>query len=246
MSKPTKSFDFKLMSGYHVGMMLMIPVGFILPSKYIISAAASLILILSLIALIHKNRSGWHWIKPDIKGIGMGIFSIVSGGVLIFVISNSFGGIQGPITSFICAGVGIIYFNFMAALNFADRTSEDHQNRLQINPINQRVEKKDNYTLLRNGFRVFFYLSWFAGMYLFYSSTQYTNSYSKEKTTEKKVEVSSHGKTYYVNKTDQDHIRMKSVIIIPLFVVSILFPLFMKSKYGVDLLKVTTEKASSS
>lgn len=68
-------------------------------------------------------------------------------------------------------------------------------------------------------------------------------SYSKEQTKLKSTEIESHGKKYYVNEADENLITQKAMVIIPIFISAIIFPLFMKLKYGVNLLNKDENKA---
>lgn len=238
MNKQKLSFDYKLMVGYHIFMMILFPIGFFIPNIKVYSIAGLLLVALSIVSIIYKISKGWHWIKPDIKGIGKALFSVVTGAILFFVVTNSFGR-NGLVAPWVSALVGITYYNLLSGLNLADRNKEAFLKRIENEqPKKQRVSNKpEKYKKLRIAFRIYFIVSWFAFMYWMYSSSQYTKTWSKNKTELKSVEIESHGITYYVNKEDKDMMAIKSFIIIPLFVSSILFLLLLKYKFGIDLLK---------
>ena len=226
------------MMGYHIFMMILFPIGFFLPNIKVYSIAGILLVTLSIVSIVYKISKGWHWIKPEMKGIGKALFSIVIGAVFIYVTANSFGwnGISAP---WISSVVGITYFNLLSGLNLADRNKEVFLARIKNEqPKQQQASNKpEKYKKLKIAFRIYFMIAWFAFMYWMYSSSQYTKTWSEHKTELKSVEIESHGITYYVNKEDKDIMTIKSFIIIPLFVSSILFPLFLKYKYGIDLNK---------
>lgn len=239
MDKQIKSFDFKLMMSYHISMMVLFPLGFFIPNDLVFIIAGALLVSLTIASIIYKRNKGWNWVKPELKGIGIGLFSVVAGIALIFVATNNFGGFNGPIAPWVCAGVGITYFNLLSGLNLADKTKEEFLTRLNTSQNNQPEKSAvpEKFKKLKIAFKLFFFISWFAGLYLFYSHSQYTNTYSKEKTELKTIEVESHGQTYYVNKGEKASITKKSIFIIPMFVLSVIFPLLMKFGFGIDLMK---------
>ncbi len=239
MDKQKKSFDFKLMMGYHISMMVLFPLGFFIPNHLVFIIAGALLVSLTIVSIIYKKNKGWNWVKPELKGVGMGLFSVVAGIALIFVATNSFGGFNRLIAPWICAGVGITYFNLLTGLNLVDKTKEEFLTRLNNTQNNQseKSAKLEKFKRLKIAFKLFFFISWFAGLYLFYSHNQYTSTYSKEKTELKTIEVESHGQTYYVNKDEKASITKKSILIIPIFVFSIIFPFIMKFGFGIDLMK---------
>jgi hypothetical protein len=238
MDKLKKSFDFKLMMGYHISMMVLFPLGFFIPKDLIFVVAGALLVLLTVVSIIYKKNNGWNWVKPELKGIGMGLLSIVAGIALLFVATNSFGELNGPIIPWVCAVVGITYFNFLTGLNLADKTKEEFLTRVYNTQNNQseKSSESEKFKKLKLAFKLFFFISWFAGLYLFYSHSQYTSTYSNEKTKLKTIEVESHGQTYYVNKDEKASITKKSILIIPIFVLSIISPLIMKFLFGIELM----------
>jgi len=244
------SLDFKLIAAFMFVSMLLSMLSFmgliyfrLLLSPALFFGVVFLIaVVFSLISARHKRKHGWSWHRPSAQGLGMAGGSLLGGAVMIFLNANLFDFdyleyISG-LTALFAAIIGVMsLFGVMVGLNLADLTQKQFLIRTgQIDP-EVNVKEPDKFKPLTQAFKIYFFVTWLSAAYLVYSIAQYEREKSPKPTETQTVMIEDDGDKYYVTENGRKAITTKKAIIIPMFLLAIIFPLFIKARYKIDLLE---------
>lgn len=217
----------KLLVAYTLPAILLTPVVFLFGAHIVYMICLPLLLVLSIVSALRKRKAGWQWIKPNSKGIGIAVLSLFLTTVMLFVMHSNFGRLFHSVA---CAFLGMGYFNILIGLNLADKSKDEFNERVRYNgeTASDQATTSERTTLNQKIFRVFFFMVWLLGMYLFYSYGQFQQTYSTTMTVEKTkaVQPQNTGSIYYVNEAEHKAMKIKAYIIIPHFCTGHHFPYF--------------------
>lgn len=219
------SLDMRLMSGYHISMMVMMAAGGSLTVRQELTFAVAIAALIVLVSRNNRKKKHWRW--PGVKPLD--VLYAVCGAVLISFLLYSatplFPPNNGHVVPWYLAGLGLGLFGILQSLNvvyaaeaeFASNCMTIDQYGRELEPMREPsslVERHEaNWKRIAKAvYKVVFILVWVCSVASFYFfGTAFKNG-SPEPTTTQTEPVQDHGKTVYVTPTEKERVHALQLV----------------------------------
>ncbi|MBY0567447.1 MAG: hypothetical protein K2P70_09055 [Hyphomonadaceae bacterium] len=217
------STDFKLMMGFHGGMMILMIIGGGLGVAAELVIAGALMSIAIVISALRKRAAHWRWPGIGIKEIANASFMAAATALFAFALTPLASPTSPDMLPWFLAIAGIGVFNTANALKLVTLSEEEFLTQCgeppaPASPLETKPSEDGWKRTLRTAYGVVFMLVWIAGVASFYFFGVGMRDGSSSPTATHTEPLTNHGHTVYVSLADKqliDALQLSMFVGIP-------------------------------
>lgn len=228
------SFDYKLMFGYHISMMVLFALGELLSALTKVAIAGVILFVLIVLSIHHRWTSGWRWPGVQFSHILSALISLVLGGIFLGSATPLFPPIGATEVPWYLAGAGIMMFWVLLSLRIVTfsevdfLTPQSTVTAAALQPIEAWWKRIARVLCLG-----LFLANWLTGQAFFYYFGIYFQDGSPVPTATQTEILQNHGTQVYITVAEKAWLDLLGLSMLPGIPLTIGLVLFMHFVLGV-------------